>query len=55
MSKLRHRVMLAVVVARHHPVRRPNYAAIEMQGHAQRTVLTRRRSPPAKVFGDFFE
>jgi hypothetical protein len=27
----------------------------KMHGHAQRTVLTRRRSPPANVLGDFFE
>ena len=27
----------------------------EMHGHAQRTVLTQRRSPPPKVLGDFFE
>jgi hypothetical protein len=25
------------------------------QGHAQRTVLTRRNSPPPKVLGSFFE
>jgi hypothetical protein len=34
---------------------KPRTVSTEMQGHAQRTVLTRRRSPSPKVLGDFFE